>query len=237
MLSLVKDTVKGKRPSRAERARATRRRIIESAATHFTTDGYAPTTMEQIASRSGVAVQTVYYTFGTKGHLLCRAMDFLASGGHEPEPVAQRPWMREAMTTASARRALAIAVEHGVDIFGRAAPLWPAVNAAAAEDPAVEQYWSGVNAERRAGMERLVARIARLGELRPGLTVGTASDILFVLNGHGTFQGLVSEAAWPLVEFKAWLYATLVDQLLAPGDPDPSATTGLSFDGDPPQRS
>ena len=141
-------------PSRVDRARATRRRIIETAAHRFTNDGYASTTMEQVAGQAGVAVQTLYYSFGTKGQLLCEAMEYAGAGEHDPVPVAQRLWMVEALTTPSAQRALAVAVHHGVDIYERAAPLWPAVNAAAMADPAVEKYWGRVTAGRRAGMGR-----------------------------------------------------------------------------------
>ena len=60
-------------------------------------------------------------------------------------------------------------VEHGADIFERAAPLWPAVAAAAAADPDVERYWRGVAANRRAGQARIVARLAEFGALHKGL--------------------------------------------------------------------
>jgi AcrR family transcriptional regulator len=197
----------------------------------FKAAGYAGTTMELVATKSGVAIQTVYYTFGTKGQLLCEAMDYAAAGEHDPAPVRSRPWMIEALSTPSPHRGLALAVEHGVDIYARAAPLWPAVNAAAVADPAVEKYWRGVAEGRRAGMGQLVGRFVELGALRPGLKVETATDILFLLNGHGTFQGLVVDAGWTTLAFKAWLYATLVDQLLGPGRVDPSATGGLAFAG------
>ena len=221
--------VKRKTPSRAARARETRRRIIETSTLLFTTEGYAPTTMERIAAQSGVAVQTMYYTFGTKGQVLCEAMESAGAGEHDPVPVPQRSWMIEALATESPHRSLALGVEHGVDIYRRAAPLWPAVNAAAVADPAVEKYWSGVTSARRAGMGRLVARIVDLGGLRTDLDIERATDIMFVLNGHGTFQGLVIDANWSLPTYKAWLYSTLVAQLLAPGQPNPSATKNLSF--------
>lgn len=185
--------------------------------------------MASVAAKSGVVVQTVYYTFGTKGQLLCEAMDFAGAGEHDPVPVSQRPWMIEALTTSSPHRALALGVENGVDIYERAAPLWPAVNAAAVTDPGVEKYWGGVTAGRRAGMARLVAHIAELDGLRTGLDAKKATDIMFVLNGHGTFQGLVIEAEWTLPAYKGWLCSTLVEQLLAPGHSAPSATDDLSF--------
>jgi AcrR family transcriptional regulator len=185
--------------------------------------------MDQVAAQSGVAVQTVYYTFGTKGQLLCEAMEFAGAGEHDPVPIIERPWMIESLTTPSPRRSLSLSVEHGVDIYERAAPLWPAVNAASLSDPAVYKYWTGVTVGRRAGMARLVARIGELDGLRTGLDADRATDIMFLLNGHSTFRVLVIEAGWTLPTFKAWLYSTLVQQLLAPGDPDPSPTEDLSF--------
>ena len=215
--------------SRAEQAKTTRRRVIETASRLFTVEGYTATTMDRIADQASVAVQTVYYTFGTKGQLLCEAMEFTAAGQHDPVPVVERRWMIEALTTPSARRSLSLIVEHGVDIYERAAALWPAVNAAALSDSAVYRYWTGVTAGRRAGMARQIARIGELDGLRTGLDADRATDIMFVLNGHSTFQSLVIEAGWALPTFKAWLYSTLVQQLLTPGDPDPSATVDLSF--------
>jgi TetR/AcrR family transcriptional regulator, regulator of autoinduction and epiphytic fitness len=222
--------VRRQRSSRSDRARATRLRIVEAATRLFTTDGYTATTMEQVADEAGVAVQTVYYTFGTKGRLLCEAMEFAAAGAHDPIPVSQRPWVVEAMSTASAPRAVALSVEHGVDIYERVAPLWPAVNAAAAAEAAVEKYWGDVTAGRRAGMRRLIARIGELDGLRQDLDIDTATDVMFVLNGHGTFHGLVIEASWSLNTFKAWLYTTLVQQLLAPQTRNPLAGDDLGFD-------
>ena len=87
--------VKGANPSRADRARQTRRRMLESARELFVTEGYAATTMDRIADQAGVAVQTLYYTFRTKGKLLCEVVEATAAGEDDPPPVAQRPWMQK----------------------------------------------------------------------------------------------------------------------------------------------
>jgi hypothetical protein len=115
-------------------------------------------------------------------------------------------------------------VEHGADIFVRAAPLWPAV-AAATVDPYVDRYWRGVAAGRREGQARMVARLADLGALRDRLTRDRATDIVVALFGHDVFRSLVSEATWTVPEYKAWLLTTLAQQLLRrPG----LATTSFS---------
>ena len=222
------------RTSRRERSRETRRRMVDSARDLFASRGYAATTMEDIAAGAGVAVQTVYYSFRTKGNLVCEVVEVAGAGGHDHVPVIERDWMVEAMSTSSADRALALAVEHGTDIYVRAAPLWPAVAAAAAVDEAVQEYWNRVATKRRTGMARLVARLADLGCLREGLDPARAADLLYVLDGHEVFTGLTSHSGWTVPEYKSWLFTTLRQQLLAPADLDPHATHGLSFVGSAP---
>jgi TetR/AcrR family transcriptional regulator, regulator of autoinduction and epiphytic fitness len=195
----------------------------------FVSQGYVDTTMKQIAAGAGVAVQTVYYTFNTKGALLCEVMEVAGAGDDDPVPVAQRPWMREAMTAASQQRIIALAVEHGTGIYERVAALWPALDAAAAVDPDVGDYWRGVTANRRAGQRAMVARIAELGGLRPGLDVERGTDVVVVLFGHEVYRGLVQDAGWTVPSYKAWLFATLVQQLLGRHQADTGALRGLSF--------
>src|SRR6478752_647788 len=90
------DTVKGNSgppTTRAERARATRRRIIDAAAQLFVERGYGATPLDQVAERAGVAVQTAYFQFGHTATLLKHAVDVAAGGDDEPAPLLQRPWL------------------------------------------------------------------------------------------------------------------------------------------------
>ncbi|PWK80956.1 TetR family transcriptional regulator [Lentzea atacamensis] len=219
------------KPTRAERARQTRRRMIDAARGLFVGQGYAATTMDQIAAEAGVAVQTVYYTFRTKGQLLAEVVEVTAAGEDHPVPVPARAWVREMLSATSGQRVLALGVEHGTAIYERVAALWPAVGAAAAADPAVNDYWRGVTTDRRSGQRAMVARIAELGELRPGLGVDRATDLVVVLVGHDVYHGLVEDARWSVTAYRAWLFTTLAGQLLVSGETDPDAVSGLSFAG------
>lgn len=220
--------VKSGQPTRADRARQTRGRMLDGARELFVTEGYAATTMERIAEEAGVAVQTLYYTFQTKGKLLCEVVEVTAAGEEDPVPVAQRPWMQEMLTASSGQRVLALGVEHGTDIFERVAPLWPVVTAATA-DPRVEQYWRGVAASRRVGQGRMVAWLDELGALRDGLDLDRATDLVVVLFGHDVFRSLVVEAGWSVPAYKAWLFPALVQQLLQRPRLAPTAFADLSF--------
>jgi TetR/AcrR family transcriptional regulator, regulator of autoinduction and epiphytic fitness len=205
--------VKSSKGTRAERARQTRNRMLDSARALFIAGGYATTTMERIAQEAGVAVQTLYYTFRSKGQLLCEVVETTAAGEDRAAPVAQRLWAQQMLAATTGQRVLALAVEHGADIYARASPLWPAV-AVASADPQVEQYWQRVAADRRTGQSRMVARLAELGALRQGLHPERATDRVVVLFGHDVFTGMVTQAGWSVPEYKAWLLTTLAQQLL-----------------------
>ena len=215
--------------SRADKARQTRTRMLDAARELFVEVGYAATTMTQIAEQAGVAVQTLYYTFRTKGQLLREVVETTAAGREDAPPVPQREWMIELLSTESAQRALALVVEHGTDIYARVAPLWPAVSAAAAADPELDEYWRGVAAGRRAAEGRIAARLSELGALREGLEVEQAGDLIYVLGGHDVYRGLVLEAGWTVLAYKGWLFSTLVRQLLKQPRLARSAYADLSF--------
>ena len=215
--------------ARRERADRTRRRIVEQAYALFRDHGYPATTMEMIAGSARVAVQTVYYVFGTKAQLLQEVIETAAAGENNAAPVMQRSWMQEALAASDGHRALALAVEHGVDIYARVAPLGGAIQSAAAAEPDIAAYWRRVAQGRRAGMAQLIDRLDALGQLRPGLAADRAADILFVLDSHEVFIGLTRDARWTVTEFKAWLYQALCEQLLARPRSPRGATADLSF--------
>lgn len=220
--------VKSAKPTRAERASQTRHRMLDSARELFIAHGYTSTTMERIAEEACVAVQTLYYTFRTKGQLLCAVVEATAAGVDRPVPVSERAWVQDMLTATTGERVLALAVEHGADIFVRAAPLWPAV-AAAAADPDVARYWQRVAADRRAGQAGIIARLAELRVLSPGLHPDRATDRVVVLFGHDVFSGLVTQAGWSLSEYKAWLLSTLAQQLIHRPRLIPASYADLSY--------
>src|SRR5829696_2321966 len=148
------DVKTGAGQTRRARARSTQNRIIDHAYRLFCDSGYPATTIEAIAAEAGVATQTVYYFFRTKALLLQQVVEVAAAGEAHPLPVMERPWMRQILTENNARRALALIVEHGVDIYIRVAPLRPALEFAAASDPDVNAYWRAVAQGRHAHLRR-----------------------------------------------------------------------------------
>ena len=67
-------------PRRAEQAAATRARIVDAARHLVVEQGYAATTVSQVAARAGVAVDTVYAAVGRKPELLRQVLETAISG-------------------------------------------------------------------------------------------------------------------------------------------------------------
>jgi len=206
--------VKRSQGVRKARARVTRHRILAAAYRLFCEHGYAPTTMGDIAEAAGVAVQTLHFTFHTKAELLLAVANAQAAGEDDPKPVLERPGMVAAFTSTNPYRSLALAVEHGTDIYARVAPLAAAIQAAASVDADVATDWAGVARTRKAGMGLMIERLAAGGHLSSQLTVQRATDLTFVLFSHETFLGLTVGSGWTTEEYKAWLFGSLCTQLL-----------------------
>lgn len=218
--------------SRRERARETRRRMVEAAYRLFAERGYG-VSLEAIAELAGVAVQTVYFTFHTKTELLKEVIAFGSAGSADGLPVPERSWFIELGSVSSARRFIALAVEHGVDIFHRLAPLIPAIQSAAFLDTEFDRYWDAIVAARRRGMRQIIEMLAAKGWLREGTSVANAADIFFVVQSPQTLMSFTQTCGWTLERYKAWLYTTLCQQLLtrqAADDHAEDPLANLSFE-------
>ena len=190
---------------RAERAGSTRRAITEAARRRFRASGYAATTMREIADEAGVAVQTVYATFGSKANIL-RALRLDVIGDEE----ADAAWAdalvapdNEAAIDAFAR-SIRLRWEHGADVV--------AINREAARaDAQVRTEVAVADLIRRTGIAEvaaaLVARDAKLGPVAlvaaqlEGLTVTTVYEVLTA--GHD----------WTPETYERWLAGVLTDSL------------------------
>src|SRR5215208_7526385 len=87
---------------RSEKARLTRARILDAAGELFVRDGYGATALQDIATKAGCAVQTIYYSFGNKQTVLKELVDRTVAGDDEPVATMDRPWFRAALATDTA---------------------------------------------------------------------------------------------------------------------------------------
>ncbi|GAA1145688.1 TetR/AcrR family transcriptional regulator [Kribbella jejuensis] len=194
--------------SRREKAQETRRRMVAAAYRRFTEDGYSATPMDVIAKDAGVAVQTLYFTFRTKGDLLQAAYEF-AVEGPVPVPPHLSDWWRAAEEAPDIETALRLFVDGTMTVFERAAPLvWVVLG-----DENARKSYEYNDGLRRTGYERAITFLAAKHPLREGLSETRARDILLVLLGPQLYNQYTRDLNWTAEEVAAWTTNALLEQL------------------------
>lgn len=217
-----------KRPApkitRAQRAAATRQRIIKAAYHLFTTRGYAATTMAAIAEAAGVAVQTVYFAFHTKATLLSRSYDFAVMGEDRPSVPDEQPWYRAMVRETDVTAALRHLVAGVGEMTRRVTPLYVAARASAEGDAEAARVMAFHETWRAQGYQEMLEVLRRKAPLRIGLPPERATQLLLLFVGMDVFHVLVDMYGWTVDGWIDWTVATLADQIFGLVDGPSSAT-------------
>jgi len=199
---------------RADRARATRRRIIAAATEQFVAHGYGATLLDQVAEQAGVAVQTVYFHFGNKRTLLKEALDVAAVGDDEPIPLLERPWVAEIRQEPDPRRIIALWMANGRTIVRRVAPLMRVVRGATGTDPELAAQWDTNQEQTRSAYAMLARLLADRGALDPAIDVDQARDIAFVVANVESYLQFSDVCGWTLDQWQERVTTVLTAALL-----------------------
>jgi AcrR family transcriptional regulator len=202
--------VKGRVSKAQAKSHVTRARIVRHAYELFGELGYRRTTMEAIAERSAIAVQTVYFNYRTKDILLQAVHEWTVLGD-DPTPPPRQQWHIDAMREPDAHDVLRRMVAGTAGILARVAPMIPVYHSVA-QEPAGAVYRRSEEL-RRQDMGRLVDDLARKTPLVPGLSRHRAADLAFFLMGPESYRALVLVAGWSHDEWVAWTSARLCHDL------------------------
>lgn len=214
-------------PLRAEQARRTRRRVIESAGALFVAKGYAATTVAAVARSAGVSVDTVYGLFGTKRGLLDAVMDVNVGGDDEPLQVLEREAPQQMRAEPDQRRQLDMFAAGMAAQLERMRPLDDVLRSAAAADPDVAAARNEQNNQQRyRAMVTVVHWVQAHGPLRTGLDDRTAADIVWTLTSPEVHHMFRETRGWTHEQYEAWLRDNLRRTLL----PDTPAVGSLRVD-------
>ena len=203
--------------------------MLRAAYELFCERGYAGTTMNLIADRAGVAVQTLYFTFHTKGAIIEEVLGACILGFDLWDPRVEaavatdaakafaeiHPWFADFERAETQAEALAVFIAASVDILERVGPLALVMAAAAASDEQVKKVVELGERRRVEGFTVVAAKLARRGKLRRGVTVRRAADILLTILSSETHQQLVTGRGWSSAECRRWFQDVLEQQLLA----------------------
>jgi AcrR family transcriptional regulator len=192
-------------PRRAQQAAATRSAILASARELFVSQGYAATTVGDIARRAQVAVDTVYATIGRKPAVLRQVLETALSGTDEAVPADERDYVARVRAAPTARRKIAEYVSGLVAIQARLAPVFLALRDAGSTDTDSAAAWREIADRRATNMLRFAADLRATGELRDDLTDRQVADIVWSMNGPEYWVLLVDERRWSHDQFAGYL--------------------------------
>jgi AcrR family transcriptional regulator len=199
-VGLVPEPVKS-RAYRSERRRAqadaTRRSVLRAAHHLFTRQGYADTTVAQIARRARVSVDTVYTSVGRTPQLLLAVHDMELGGAGEPVPAEQRDYVLAIRAADGARAKIATYAEALGRLLPRTVPLADALRVAALTDPDCRVVWDGLNARRARNMRDFAHDLRATGELREDLTDDDVADLVWSTNSPEFYLLVTSRGRSP----------------------------------------
>jgi AcrR family transcriptional regulator len=207
-------SLKSQPTRRAQKALATRRRILAAAETLFTRDGYAVTTIAAIADQADVAVQTIYAVFGTKRAILSKLLAVRVVGDDDATPLKDRDDWRAMESETGPRRQLELLATIATRIGERMGALYDVLASAAGSDPEIADMHRRQQQRRYNDQRRLARSLARKGALRPGLSEAHATDIMWAVANPTMHHRLVAERRWTGDEYERWLAYALTCSLL-----------------------
>jgi AcrR family transcriptional regulator len=199
---------------RKEQARQTRAAILEAAQRLFGERGYASSTIEAIAAEAGVAVDTVYATFGSKRGVLSNLMDIRVGGDDQPVGVLDRPGPQRVRREPSQRRQLAAFATDVTARIERSRPVDDIIRSAAAVDLEIATMRSRLHETRFLNLQQFVGWLAANGPLRQDLSEADAAAIIWSLTSPEIHRLLRVDRAWSPERYSEWLAETLTRTLL-----------------------
>jgi TetR/AcrR family transcriptional regulator, regulator of autoinduction and epiphytic fitness len=199
---------------RKKQARQTRREILEAARKLFISRGYSGAAMESIAKAAGVAVETVYASFGNKRVILSSLIGVSLVGDDDPTPLLQRQSPIAVMQEKEQERQIQMFTEDMAEIMGRVAPLFEVMHVAAKTEPEIAEMLQRILDERAEAMGVFINALISNGPLQEGLTLEEAAETVWALTSAEVYTLLVTDRGWSVEKYKQWLVSALTKLII-----------------------
>ncbi|WP_326770949.1 TetR/AcrR family transcriptional regulator (plasmid) [Streptomyces sp. NBC_01591] len=193
---------------RATQALETRAEIARAARRLFDAQGWASTTVRDVAREAGVSVPTVYATYGNKTGLTRAVADSADLSADAPQMLAELE-----AAAADPERQLAAMAGYDRRLFERAGDVIMLIREAGRSEPELATaYREG----RERGDETRIQVFSSWpeGTLRRGLDLQAAVDIYAAVCNIGVYTTLTTERGWQPGRIEEWWGQTLARELL-----------------------
>jgi AcrR family transcriptional regulator len=190
------------------------RRIVDAATTLFVEQGFAGTSIDQIAAAADVSPQTVYATYGSKAMVLSRAIDVAVVGDFEAVPLADRlPLLTD--TSSEQRRAYFATIAQFVRVMHeRVAPLIRVLEQSSATDSGLGDVRERMLHDVRAVAPVWIKHLESV--LTPNVPIHEAADVMFTLQSPYVYSTLTVDLGWTPDQYEQWLAHVMPRLLLRP---------------------
>jgi AcrR family transcriptional regulator len=208
-------------PRRQQAAAATREAIIEAAQELFACQGYARTTVAQIAEAARVAANTVYTSVGGKPQLLAA----ITEGGTGDPDVAET--LTAVARTTDPAEVIRLTAAGTRRVNERRAKAVAVLLDSAQADPAAAEMLRVTVRYYRDTLAALAGRLEDLGAVQPP-DLNRAADVFWYLFGWTSWRTLITDLGWSWDDAEQWLAQRGVEALLEPARPKPRALSLLA---------
>jgi AcrR family transcriptional regulator len=201
-----------KRPNRREVAAAdTRREILRVARQLFVEHGYANTSVQQIAEESGVAVQTIYSSVGSKAELVLALNDLI------DEEAGIGPLAVELGTEKDPAQLIAKAVHLTRQLNERCGDLIRVLLSAEPAEPDVAAVVAEGMRRHGQGATSVARQLGSVDALPVGMTAERAGTVFSMMTSPASWRQLTQSAGWTFDDGEAFLTDSITKLLLVRG--------------------
>jgi AcrR family transcriptional regulator len=193
--------------ARKAQVQATRQAIVRTARQLFARQGYAGTSMADIAREAGVAIQTIYSSVGSKQALLREMNDLIDQEAGVREIEAQMA------AESDPRQVLRLSVRLTRQVMEQCGDIIATVIVASGSEPEMGAILDEGRRRHRAGMWGVAGVLSQSGALRDGLSVDAAAMAMAVITSNESYFQLSRDFGMSFDEAEHWVFATL-DRLL-----------------------
>ncbi len=208
-------------PRRQQAAAATRDAIIEAAQELFACQGYARTTVAQIAEAARVAANTVYTSVGGKPQILAA----ITEGGTGDADVVET--LTAVARTTDPAEVIRLTAAGTRRVNQRRAKAVAVLLDSAQADPAAAEMLRVTARYYRETLATLARRLEDLGAVQPP-DLNRAADVFWYLFGWTSWRTLIADLDWSWDDAEQWLAQRGVEALLEPARPKPQALSLLA---------
>jgi AcrR family transcriptional regulator len=187
--------------------------VLQAGRQRFLAQGYAATTIAEIAGDAGVSAETVYKTFASKAGILKALFDVSVAGDDDPTPMVQRDVIQQVLAAPDAAQKIAIYVNHLASTMPRSAPVQLLARDGAASSPDAATVWKQIRQETLTAMKMFAADLAKTGQLQVSAT--RARDVLWTYHAPELYELLVLERGWSAARYGEFITRALINALLA----------------------